>query len=225
VKKTKEPLRYSLEIVVGRNEMIHNITKSYLLFPIIFLSGCLSHKIITPNDKDSSCKLLSAEISPVKNMQPMGAKFSAKRIDSNKLIAWVLFTPLDSHKAPLDRPKIILRLKKNEKIVDEVSIEAGMKHKYGDEYRSFQEMQQASSNDMISSKEIWPFPKEKVRLYVLSEMAVSFPLSRDLFDKILKSDSIQILIQTHSDPVIASLSQERLEPLREFGNTCLGIAQ
>ncbi|MGL4426543.1 MAG: hypothetical protein ACRCUQ_02150 [Alphaproteobacteria bacterium] len=207
-----------------------------LCFIIAFLSGCSHHKITQSKDLSTGepvFKLESAPITGVKNLQGGHTKLGIKKTNKKTLACWIVFTTEDSKNTPLDKPDLIIKSYKNKKIIQEIQITKTTKYCAEDYIFTLLTKKEAKeispkpeTKQTISAKDIWPsYPSYTKRcgLYALTtllnhshEIAISFELSYDQFDSLLASDDTKILIQTYSEPIIASIEKEQLKPLLEF---------
>lgn len=207
--------------------------KSSLFYPLFLsvaaLSGCSPNHLIQTTDSQgaSVCKLYSAPVTSVQNLYLYGATLGLKKIDNNTLLAWIIFSPTDSRKTPLERPGVILKFYKNKKIVDEVRINDGRAHHYQDHFVlgvTDSDISPLKKEKINISKEFWNFPLQYhfyTSLVGMNVMAVSFSLPQEVFHRILNSDHVEFLIQSHSDPIIASVEKDEFLPFIEFKKSCL----
>lgn len=200
-----------------------------MLISLMGLAGCASLPII---DQKNGCRLLSTYVKGIKNTA--AGNISFKRLDDQRLISWVTFIPRSSENTPLQRPSVILKLYRGEKAIDEIRIPKGYTHKYIDKQRVKTELVDTGilkrsladspldldeSTDLVS-QEIWPRPLNKATYWDLSEVACSFPLSQEEFQRIIKSDCLEILIQTHAQPIVLKLDGDHFEHLDKFQKIC-----
>jgi hypothetical protein len=201
--------------------------QSHFLILGAILSGCSTHSIV----KDSGCKLTNAQMTHVENLYRGDPKLGIKKIDQETLKFWILISPKDPKLSPLEKPELILKLHKNNKMTQEIRISEGQRHLCTNElFKEYLERsgnksallaEEQKNNKSFSSLDIWPHAKKYVSMHDLNQMAVSFDVSMDQFRKILDSDYVSVMIQTLSDPIVAALEKEQLLPLLEFKTTCL----
>lgn len=203
--------------------MMTRSVSAIIFSSILFLSGCTNHSIIKSASErgKSECKLVLAQAKLVTQnsavyrgllAQVRGriAQLGIKRLDDQNLRFWIEFVPLNPLEDPLGHPGVILKLYKSEKMIREDKLPDGQQHRVFEEPKGD-----------FSAQDIWPNASKGIYWRQLEEKAISFAISREQFEAILKADGAAFVIQTHYDPIIVGINKANFEPLLEFKQQCL----
>ncbi|AIK96982.1 hypothetical protein [Candidatus Odyssella acanthamoebae] len=191
-----------------------------LAFSTALLSCCTTPSIVksSPTEKNFQCKLVNAtatlrnqNLGQTVGLLTAGIKqkvnFGIKKINGSLLKFWIKFLPRSAAVDPLERPGVILKLSLKGKAAQTYRLSGGQKHE-GFSPEGF-------NQGNFSYDDIWPSAR------YFGEKAVSFDIRQDQFDQILKSDTVEFIIQTHYDPLIIFLEKESFSPLLDFKKECL----
>ncbi len=195
--------------------------KIIFAFLSFLLSSCTSPSIIkSPStEKNFQCKLVgaTARLRNQNLVQYPGlltasighrVKFGIKKFDRSVLRFWIKFNPRSALLDPLEKPAVILKLYSKGQQVQSYRLPDGQKYEGFTSPDKFKQ-------EGLSYEDIWPAGR------YLGEKAVSFEVQQEQFEQLLRSDSVEFIIQTQYDPLIVSLEKEDFSPLLDFKKVCL----
>jgi hypothetical protein len=182
------------------------------LSAILLLSGCATHKVENSlKDGTPVCKLqTTAKIVRPGFVTNTSIFLGIKKINATTLKFWTLFTPGTPQTDPFEKPGVILKIYKNEKISNNYTLN-GRKHPNSD----------LMDDGCFSENDIWNLKNPYVYFQSYKEKAVSFDVSTEQFENILSSDKTEILIQTHYTPLILTLDKDIKPSFLDFKVKCL----